>query len=367
MAGTVSKRCSLLLACVDLLGSSMGAAHAAEPSELPAASPGGLEYDAPPGCPSRQLWMRRVLERLDGAQHAWSAEDIAGVPARVTVRSSGTEALVELASEGVGRSIHGADCDEVASAAALIVAVALSASAPVASGDAPGRQDEPGTADGVSGPPPPERASVASVVASTVATPAVVATPQEDRDVAPPADRERGDLGVELGANAELNGWTGPWPAWLASLSVDLVSRSHAWSARVAAVYGASETSVGQRRAVFSYWGVHGDLCPIVRGASWRWAGCTELHAGLLSAEGDERSALARGQTQRGMLVTGAASTRLEAPPLWGGRIGVEAGIAVPLLRQTFQFESPTEVIFESPPLGLFGRVGLRVPLDGRE
>jgi hypothetical protein len=380
VVGTVSKRCGGLLGCALLLGVSAGTARAVAPSGG-GASTRGLEYDVPPECPSRPVWIGRVLDRLQGASHTWSAQELEDVTARVTVRASGLEAIVELDEGGLARSIRGADCDEVTSAAALILAVALSASTPASSTPASTSPTSPpaGTSSEGSKSDAPSPATTASPVLERKAprhrsraaprASAAAALPSaqaavEDR-FAGAEGRERGDLEVELGAYGELNGWTAPGPAWLASLAVDLVSRA-GWSARGAAVYGTSEASVGARRAAFGYWGAHIDLCPFVRGAiRWRWSACTELHAGLLLAEGDEGSALASGRTQRALLAAGAVSTRLEAPPVWGGRIGVEAGIAVPLLRQAFQFESPTEVVFESPPLGLFGRVGLQVAFGG--
>jgi hypothetical protein len=325
-----------------------------------------------------------VLDRLQSEQHGWSEQSLGEVAARVTVRSSGVEALVELDEGGLARSLRGKDCDEVTSAAALILAVALGASAPAPPPQEPPQPSPASPSISIAASPTPPAPSPVSAApelerkaalrrararrpAAAVVAPRAAMAVEDHAAVVAPA-RSRSDLAVELGASGELEGWTAPGPAWLASIALDLVSRSHGWSARGAAVYGARETSVSGRRAAFSYWGAHADLCPIVRGATaWRWSACTELHAGLSTAQGDESSALAGGRTQRALLAAGAVSTRLEAPPLWGARIGVETGVAVPLVRQTFQFDAPTEVIFESPPVGLFGRVGLQVALGGSD
>jgi len=173
--------------------------------------------------------------------------------------------------------------------------------------------------------------------------------------------------GIDLGASAEVNNWLGPWPARAFAGSVELVSPSRGWSARAVGVYGLAERTVAARGADFSYWGGHLDLCPIAIGGarSWRWTSCAEVHVGLLRAEGDESSSLATAQSQQALLLTAAAAARVQTPPLWALRLEVEAGLALPVLRQTFQFESPDATLFQSPAVGLLARAGLVVPLDG--
>ena len=272
------------------------------------------------------------------------------MPARVTLSATGTEASVVLhelaAGGGFERSIAGADCDEVASAAALILAVALGSSS----------AEEP------SGPVEPRRP-----VEQRGAGGGRGADPRIDAPPVPSTSGQR-RWSIALGASAEANAWTGPWPAGVVGVSVDAVSPSRGWSARVAGVYGSSERAVDDRRAGFSYWGGHLDVCPIVLGgvAAWRWASCAELHLGRLLAEGDERSSLASGSSERALLATAVAAMRVETPPLWAVRLQVEAGLGVPLVRQTFQFGAPEQVMFESPAVGLLGRAGIVVPLDGQ-
>lgn len=320
--------------------------------------PDGLEYSAPSGCPSRGEWLQRVRERLAGKTARWSIERIAAIPARVTLSAAGSEARIVFHGGGVERSIAGVDCEEVASAAALIFAVAVGGGGAPAT-VAPARR-------GASPPraaPPPRSAPRSSLVA-------VPPAGADARVDAPPeaSSGRRRSWALALGASAEANTWTGPWPAGVVGVSFDAVSASRAWSARAAGTYGSSERVIDGRRAEFQYWGGHVDLCPIAAGAitAWRWDGCAELHLGLLRAEGDESSALASGSSQRAWLATAAASTRLTAPALWALRLQVETGVALPLLGQAFQFGAPEQVIFESPAVGLFARAGLVVPLDGQ-
>ena len=400
----IPRRCSLLFACV--LAGSAGRAAAQSP---PAAAALALEYEAPRSCPSRSVWLERVLARLrdDGE---WSPERLNAVAARVAVDATGTQARIVFHGGGVARSLRGADCDEVTSAAALILAIALGAS-PVADGAedpaatlAPRDARQPAPTRDAPTPPvaarprdasqrsphgrraPAARRPQAQAAPRAVlvrrAVPHVVearapverhsaeasrrAPSEVDRTAPDQADATRG-FSPALGGSAELNGWTGPGPALLVGISADVVSPSRGWSARVTAVHGTSEVSLSARRAELSYWGGHLDLCPLLLGGAgaWRWSSCAELHLGVLTGSGDERSALRSGVTQRALLATGAGSTRLETPPLWAVRFGLELGVAIPVLRQAFQFGSPAETVFESPALGLFGRVGIRVPFEG--
>jgi len=400
---SIPERCSLLLACV--LAGSAGQAAA----QAPVAVSPALEYEAPRECPSRSVWLERVLARLHDDARPWSPERLNGVAARVVVDATGTEARVVFHGGGVARSLRGADCDEVTSAAALILAIALGESS------AADGADHAGASLAASQPEPPRATPTPAVAARPRVTPPVArprraqrapATQAPRAPVAPravlvrraaprvveaPAPVEPRAAGVSpdapseldqtardrsgdtpgfspaLGGSAELNGWTGPWPALVVGISGDVVSPSRGWSARVTAVHGTSEVDVSGRRAELGYWGGHLDLCPLVLGGAgaWRWSSCAELHLGLLTGSGDERSALRSGLTQRALLATGAGSTRIETPPLWAVRFGVELGVAMPVVRQAFQFGSPAETVFESPELGLFGRVGIRVPFEG--
>jgi hypothetical protein len=344
-----SKRCTsigirlaasaLCFASAGLVPERAGAQSAAASSAEPESAPDAIEYLAPPACPTRAEWLGRVRERSVEVEGGSGIERLAAVRARVTLSAAGTEARIVFHDGGLERSIAGADCDEVASAAALIFAVALGSLGPLRS------------------------SASAPFSAPSGAPDARIDTP---RAASGRASQRR--WAVALGASAEANSWTGPSPAGVLGVSIDAVAPSRAWSARVVGNYGSSERVVDGRRAEFRYWGGHLDLCPLALGAitAWRWASCAELHMGLLHGTGDEGSALASGHSPRALLATAVATTRLETPPLWSLRLQVEAGVAVPLLLQTFQFEAPEQVIFESPAAGLLARAGILVPLDGQ-
>jgi hypothetical protein len=341
---------------------------AAQPSRVVG---GALEYVAPPGCPDRSVWLSRVLARVADGAEGWSTERLMAVRARVTIDSSGREARIVLHDDGMERSIVGDDCEEVTSAAALILAVALGSS-PRALPPQPASARAPAAAPrrrvalrAPEGAPPAGRAERSAGVAPS---PRGDAAQGSTIDAGPsPAVRAGRRWKVALGAGVEANDWVGPWPAEVFGVSFDAVSPSRGWSVRAVGVYGMSERASNGRRAEFSYWGGHLDLCPIALGgaSSWRWTGCAELHLGSLQASGDESSTLATGLSQRALLATLVAGTRLQTPPLWAIRLEIETGLAFPLVRQTFQFGAPEEVVFASPAVGLLGRAGLLVPLDG--
>jgi hypothetical protein len=318
-----------------------------------------------------------VLSRLAG-RGEWSIERLAAVPARVTVDDSGRRARIVFDEGGIARLLIGGDCEEVTSAAALILAVALGSSpravtaapsSPAQSAFSPAIDELPAPATDE-----PEPALSRTAPAPSVAPPAsseARLAPDSTLDAAPsppPTPRTGRRWGVALGGALEANNWVGPWPATVFEVSLDAVSPSRGWSARVAGVYGMTERAVNDRRAEFSYWGGHLDLCPIALGGvrSWRWTSCLEFHLGSLEASGDAGSTLATALSQRALLATLVAGTRLQTPPLWTIRFELDAGVAVPLLRQTFQFGAPEEVIFQSPAIGLLARAGIVVPLDGQ-
>lgn len=346
-----SKRCTSLGVClaasalfsagaalVPARAEAQSVAMASAVPAAPSSAANAVEYLAPPACPTRTQWLARVRERLSAAERGWSIERLAAIPARVTLNPAGTEARIVFHDGGLERAIAGADCEEVASAAALIFAIALGASGPI----------------GAAAPDPALPSSM----------------PDARIDAPPPASNDlvRRRWAVALGASAEANAWTGPWPAAVLGVSVDAVAPSRGWSARAAGNYGSSERVIDGRRAEFHYWGGHLDLCPTALGAvaAWRWITCAELHLGLLQGKGDESSALATGHSPRALLATGVATTRLVTPPLWTLRLQLETGVAVPLIRQTVQFEAPEQVMFESPAVGLLARAGILVPLDGQ-
>jgi hypothetical protein len=334
-----------------------------------------LEYTAPASCPDRSAWLSQVRSRLGQNTSAM----VRPLRTRVVIAASGTEATLVFADGGGQRHISGVDCNEVASASALIVAIALGSSAQAANAHAPNAR-----AAAEAPPPAPIPPRSQPRTARRVDAPAVTpsdaepgtdtsaasnADPRTDTSAASNAEVSSGRRwGVQLGASAELNNWLAPWPARSFGGSVELVAPSRAWSARAVGVYGLGERVVTERRAAFSYWGGHLDLCPVAAGSTrtWRWTSCAELHAGLLRAEGDESSALASASSRQALMLTAAAGTRLQTPPLWALRLEVEAGLAVPVLRQTFQFGSPEQTLFQSPDVGLSGRVGVLFPLDGQ-
>jgi hypothetical protein len=358
-----------LLACVACaawvgLWSGRAAAQSAAPPLGPVAATETLEYVAPPGCPSRSVWLSRVLTRLADGTEGWSTERLTAVRARVTVDGSGREARIVLHDDGIERSIIGGDCEEVTSAAALILAVALGSSPRALAAPVP--EPGPAVAAPLSRVAPAAAPSPISAPPTSGDAPAAADSPIDVGPSPPPAPGTRRPWRVALGAAVEANDWVGPWPAGVFGVSFDAVSPSRGWSVRAVGVYGMTERVLDGRRAEFSYWGGHLDLCPIALGGggSWRWTSCGELHLGVLHASGDPSSTLATSLSQRALLATVVAGTRLQTPPLGAIRLEIETGLAFSLLRQTFQFGAPEEVIFSSPTVGLLGRAGILVALD---
>lgn len=336
-----------------------------------------VEYEAPPECPDRESWLAEVRARLARGRSVRSGPSSV---ARVSIEPSGARAHLWL--DGYERAIVGADCAEVAAASALIVAVALGANpAPERRGsgasaappaqeihDAPSRASAPAAG--------PRRTSVALAALPTPElsreppSPRLAAAePTQDGALASPEAASRGRWGLDVGAHSELNTWLDVGPSRGLGVSLEALAPAGSWSARAGAVYAFGAGNVGARRASLSYVGGFLDLCPLVWGgaSAWRWVSCAELQLGLLQASGDGASALATPLSQQALAASAAGVTRLLTPRLWAFRLELEAGAVVPLVRNTFLFEAPEQVVFETPELGLLARAGLRVPLDGGE
>jgi hypothetical protein len=300
------------------------AAAASTSSPAPA-----LEYSAPSTCPDRGEWQARVAARLKG-DVAVRLALLDRVVARVGIGASGAQARVVFREpSGAERVVSGQDCDEVVSAAALIVAVALGA--------------------GAVAPAQPNRAVPAPEL--------------------PARDLERSERGwaFALGAAAEANNWLGPWPVAVLDISVEAFAPTRSWSARLVGSYGVAQKSVDERRAEFSFWGARLDVCPLAlqADAGWRWMGCAELWFGMLQGSGDEASALATGFEERAAWMGMSASTRAQTPALGALRLEAELGVSRPFWKHEFRFDQPAQMMFESPALGVMGRAGIQVALDG--
>lgn len=176
----------------------------------PGTSDGGalaLAWDAPASCPSAEAFTARVRRRLDGR----APGPPAAIAARITTSPSGY-ALTLDASIGNGaptrRGVVGSSCEELADAAALIVAVAVDPVFVVAETVvAPVVPEVTATAVGPAPPPSPARSPDT-----------VDAARPRPGAVSPVAPR-----GIGVGLRAGAGAWFGALPRVGPTIAVDVV------------------------------------------------------------------------------------------------------------------------------------------------
>ena len=219
-------------------------------------------YVAPPECPSEQEFrdlVRGRLLRAPGVRDLAPAASV-GAGVRVEVRLEPAERRASLLLEEPGapvveRTIEGDTCGELASGLALITALAF------------GGPDEP---------PDPARTDAAEAAPATPPTaqsqppdelsfPATAAgkpdQPASFDEQPPPPNSPR--LGAEIGAGGWLNNWSIPNGAVGANAFIRLAPDAPAsWSLRLSGLYGFGATSVGDRRAEFTFLGGRAEGVP---------------------------------------------------------------------------------------------------------
>lgn len=146
----------------------------------PAEESSGLEWDAPPSCPDAEAGRALVEEHLEGREHA----DISG---QVTIRAEGDQWVATVSTgSSEARALQSQDCETVARAAAVVLAIALvppDASQPPESPARPDPEPEPEPL------PDPARvqtdtaATRAEIGGSTTGTPTVTEPAPVDRPV----------------------------------------------------------------------------------------------------------------------------------------------------------------------------------------
>jgi hypothetical protein len=337
----------------------VGLSRLASPSVAGAqtSEPIQLSYQAPEGCPDEAAFRRRVEERLTTG----SLESVRRAPPlviRVTLRpeSSNASVLFDDADPGVERHVTGDSCDELASAAALILAVTLTApsnelaSPPAADRDAP---------EGDTG-----------LAKAAPAAPGAMATPPPAPSIRPAPSASSGPRAVpaastEWSWQAGAGGFLATWPLGTPRPGGDLFARvgGDRWSGRVGVLYLGASVSAGERSADFSLLGGRVEGCPLSTGLGTigRFELCLLLELGSLSGEGDASSALANSGAATVFWSAVALPARLRVAV--GSRLHLEtqAEVAVPLSQRVFVFERPREEVARAPAVGFSGRIGLGV------
>jgi hypothetical protein len=324
--------------------------------------PVSLAYQAPPGCPTEAEFFARLRSRVPRLRPAQRGEEARVFTVAVSVGPAGAAAHVRIVDRGgheAARAIESASCEDVATAAILVIALAL---------DPKARPPAPPIPSGLPREAPP--AAAAGTFAVPSSPPPASATPASPQATLP-AHRERGQSRpparrpFRLGAGVDAVALAGVAPGVLGGIKsgVSIARAGDALfspSLRLALVLaGPGEDQAGAGHAQLTHQGGRLDVCPLraTLGPPIAAIPCLTLEAGVLSA-----SAAGTRQARRQSVpwTAGGAVVRLELGPIEALLVEVEAGLAAPFRRYAFYF-SPDTFVYEVPRAGFRGALGLGV------
>jgi hypothetical protein len=357
---------------VGLAIASSSATARSQPAAPVAVEPIVVEYTAPqPPCPSAASFVAQIEQRTTRARLAAPGENARRFFVRLEQRTQGFGGGLVLASDGSSREVIGTSCDEVASALALIVALAIDPQASTAPVPTP-----------VPLPGPPSSAPPV-VPFAPIGPPTPRWTDPWPAQPPPRVDRGPGPwppLAQPLPAvpqDAGSRNWTGALGAGGGALSgfapgASLLIGIHgelrlerpgllAPAFRLGARFAPSnqeDTAIGT--ATFRLFAGEVSACPIrLEADRFRLFPCAGLELGGLVVEASSergpqtsvRPWMAAGLAARGQLAL-VEPLRLEA----------QLGAAVPFVQDEFVFE-PDETVHATPPLSGSGLVGVVVDI----
>jgi hypothetical protein len=335
----------------------------------PASEPGssvGIEWSAPARCPGADEVQRRLSRSLAG-----SAADPRGLRARavVTEDEGGVLTLVlELERDDgpVGRrTMQASDCDELATAAVLIVALAVD---PQAELEAPLP-----TEDGAAVPPapievePPEPAPPEPEPpkpAPPKPAPPKPAPPEPAPPEPAPPRPVMLHAGLRLGAGAGLS----VLPGATAAISVAAATWGRAWRAELGASYWTPvETRPGDgvTGGRIQQWSFDARGCGLVRPGPLELPLCAGLDVGAVHGEGVGVPSPRQVASLRLAFAAGAAL--VWRPARWNERVGpwIGADLLVALVRARFRATPAAPgLVYHTPPVG--GRVAAGIEVRFR-
>jgi hypothetical protein len=299
-----------------------------------------LSYRAPAHCPKRDTFLSEVRRRISEPP----VPLVDSISVEITERAGqfhGRLLFNDQTGERSTRHISGERCDEVASALALITALALQARLPSEKPE-PEPEPEPGPA---------------SVAAST----------NESSPESEPSDPEaprslRLELGAQVGAAAAYS----PNPSLTLRVFGSAVTR-HALF-RLSLGYATSEdTRPATGKSDFSLLAVRGDICALLDELDTLTAGlCGGFELGYLRAAGTESNSL--DARQGGTLwAAPALQGQLRYAPSRSFRLELAAGAHFPLYREQFIFRlanGSEDEIHRIPGVGWLASLGVAYVLQ---
>ncbi|HMJ54194.1 MAG TPA: hypothetical protein VK540_19065 [Polyangiaceae bacterium] len=293
-----------------------------------------IVYRGPAVCPDGIAFLERVRSRTPRAELAHDGE-----PARFVVtvtasegESSGRVELTSHRSEPVVRKVFGKTCDEVVSAAALITALAIEA-----------------TLDADTDSPKPPAREDNEKMASADAAPVTEK----------PGDSVRWGAGITGGWDS----WSAPSGAYTMGAFGEMTGAAPLRIVRLGLRGATGSTSIGDRSAAFTLLAGKVSLCPVslALGSRLELAPCVGIDVGQLGGKGEQSASLA--EPQSAAIFWSAAEAGFLFRWQAAGFLALEAQAALgfPLVRHSFIFEGPMQLIYDVPAIGAGAGVGAAV------
>lgn len=333
-----------------------------------------LEWSAPARCPAADAVRERLARTLAG-----SVADPRGLRARAAVSEdeAGVLTLVlELERDDgpVGRrALRASDCDELATAAVLIVALAVDPEATIEAPELPPREDEarpePSESSDEVPPVPPEPGDEAEPPRDD-AEPPSVAVPELEASERRPVERSSArsprtlHAGLRLGAGAGFSG--------LADASALVSASAATWGRAFRVELGATYWTPVEVRPEGSaaggrlqQWTIDARGCGLLRPGPLELPLCGGLDVGAVHGMGVGVTSPRRATSLRLAFAAGAAL--VWRPARWRQRVGpwIGADLLVALVRARFRATPASPgLVHHTPPVG--GRVAAGIELRFR-
>jgi hypothetical protein len=302
-----------------------------------------LRYSAPPGCPTREAAIELIRERTPAVRFVAGAHRVFEV--RVAAGERGyTGSLVVDAT--AAKQLAAARCDDLVTALALVIALAIDPTAAAAAAHEPAAADASAAATGA--------AATGAAATGAGATAATGATTTATAAAAPPrAWTLDGAIAGAVGA--------GVTPDPLLAGAIAVRASRQRFAAELALVAGRDSTRTADARASFTRVVARPAACRLVTRRRLELGGCGHAELGLVHATGDD-IINGRALVRLWAAVGAHGVLRWPAPPS-RGFAQLQLGLAVPVTRDRYRF-MPGIVIYETAPatgwLGL--GLGLRFP-----
>jgi hypothetical protein len=355
----MTRRTTLLAA----LGAGALAASPARADPLPLR----IDFQAPPGCPSEEVFLDEIRWRTALARTAAVGEAALEVRARITRRGDVHHGHLVLGGrERIVREIDGQICDEVVSALALVTALAVDPGASIARRPPSGGMPvvPPPAPPAPPFPPGPGAAGGAPVAADSLPAPEIVGPPLPVVPAPPDVPPPREGTSFGLGAWASAAFAVAPRPLLGGGVAADWRFPGR-WTPSLrlgveVAGTGAFDVGPGGASLLRAAGRVQGCMFAW-RPAAWlSLVPCLAGGGGALHAEGIVKGTVTHvGQ----VTVPWAALGALPRIELGSGRwaFGLEGGPVFPLVQRSFVFQSPAYVVSTLPPVTATVGIGATV------